>query len=239
VKGRGFVRELQASGASAQAGPPAGEEAGGAIEGGGYLVSAQTAAELRTVDLTKSTMRAGRRALLVARDQASPEDPLARRLAELGIAHDVESGSGWNDMMTESQFSQVPHATLETITAWIAARAREAAAAPAAPSGADRIAALRVFAQEPGGPAIEETPHRFGPRMALFGILGRASPDTTRPVVVLFNAGGRASRRPAPALRGDRTGTGRARVRHVALRPREPRRQRAARRRAREPSLSR
>jgi len=177
VKGRRYVRELQAI---AQCAPQVAADAPGALESAGFVMSAQTRAELSALDLTQHRIQVRDRVLVAGRDDLAAEDPLGAHLGALGIAHDFVRLPGWAGMMAEHQFTVVPDEALRYIVDWVGrplpARHRASNASPAA----ERISLTD---------GIEESICRFGPGASLFGILTRPRADLAAPAIVLFNAG--------------------------------------------------
>lgn len=177
VKGRRYVRELQAI---AQSAAPADAAAGGALESAGFVMSAQTVADIGRLDLT--TIRPQARAVLVAgRDDLAADDSLEPWLASVGIAADFARLPGWAGMMAEHQFTVVPDEALRCIVDWVATPlpAFQRGVAHAAP------VAEEVSLSE----GIRESACRFGEAGGLFGILSRRNADPSAPAIVMFNAG--------------------------------------------------
>lgn len=187
VKGRAFVRELQAVAMAAE--KTSGMK--GALEGAGFIATGETIAQLKTIDLTKCALQARLGVLLLGRDDQLPDPALARHLAESGIACDQKDVPGWAAMIAEPQFSVVPDAALDVLVDWVASRCGEAGAVPAA-RGFDASRSMLSLALEGDNGRrveLEEQLCRFGSDNHLFGVLSRASADRDRPAVVLFNAG--------------------------------------------------
>ena len=189
VKGRAFVRELQAIAMTAERTATTIE---GALECAGFIVTAETIADLQKVDLTKRPVRARRRILLLGRDDQPPEPALLRHLAECAVPFDHENVPGWAGMMLEEQFTVVPDAALDTLTGWVVRNS----ALPSTPSrvrdalDAPRTTLAIAFDDIRGARAnIEERLVRFGSDGHLFGVLSRLPDDRERPAIILLNAG--------------------------------------------------
>jgi alpha-beta hydrolase superfamily lysophospholipase len=133
------------------------------------------------------------RALVLGRDDASPDHALNARLEELGIANEYRRAPGWAGMMAEHQFTVVPDAALDLIVEWLASGVarRFPPAATGTPAGGEPGAGLAfTFRTHDRGEArIEESPCRFGGDGHLFGVLSRPDADASRPAVVVLNAG--------------------------------------------------
>ncbi len=182
VKGRRYVRELQALAASAER---AASDLPGAIESAGFVTTGETLDGLRGLDLAREDLRVRGRVLLAQRDDLAGDPALPARLVACGVPHDVLRLPGWAGMMAEHQFTVVPDAALDAIVAWIA---RQAPARPGrcAPAGGGESGPVAV------APGVEEMACRFGADGHLFGILARptgAAGDDARPAIVLCNAG--------------------------------------------------
>jgi alpha-beta hydrolase superfamily lysophospholipase len=203
INGRRHLREWRAMAASAARSRIEGEP----LEGGGLVLSDETAAAIRAVDLLSCKFRITGRALVMGRDELAPNKALNQRFAELGIANDYASAPGFEGMMAEPQFTEVPVAALGTIVDWVKTNSR--VKAPGAPTGpgegrlqavpqadGDRLRDKRV--DEPrnkplvelrlAGSALRESPCRFGEGQRLFGILTRPA-GRARAAVLMFNAG--------------------------------------------------
>jgi len=184
VKGRGYIRELQAIAMSAQ---PGACPVDGALESAGYIYTAETLDAIRAVDLLPVKPRATAHALVVARDDIAADETLARHLSALGVACDFETAPGWAGMMADHQFSIVPDAALDRIVAWLASRP------PKQTPNRGQTPFIREWKtwSVPGFDlgTVNETLCRFGPDERLFGILARGDPATDRPLVLMFNGG--------------------------------------------------
>ena len=177
VRGKAYVRELQAIAATAErpARPVAGE-----LESAGFVMSAETLESIRQIDLTREPVRVGRRALFVWRDDQSPDHSIEARFSDLGIENDSEVAAGWAGMMAEPHYTDVPEATLGVICGWVERQSLPLNAPATQPPEALKSITL--------GPAMEERICEFGAGGRLFGILttGGGQADTA---VVLPNAG--------------------------------------------------
>lgn len=184
VQGRRYVRELQAIAASAA---QRAADAEGTLESAGFVMSAQTVAGLRAVDLLKERYQVRDRALVVGRDDLAPDESLNAHLAGLGIANDYLRAPGWPGMMADHQFTVVPDAALDSIVEWL--RRATPAAQPAAVAPPAQAMPERATVPVAGNGPVTEELCRFGEEGRLFGILSRAGVDPARPVVLMFNAG--------------------------------------------------
>jgi hypothetical protein len=122
----------------------------GATEGGGYLLSGETVAALKALDLTKLELpdAARRHVLLLARDQISVDDRLTTALEAQGAQVEVSDGPGYSELTDEPHRAAVPHATIALVDAWLARTEGDApepgvtpapAAAPLAPERSESL----------------------------------------------------------------------------------------------------
>jgi alpha/beta superfamily hydrolase len=120
VSGRRYIREqLAIAGVGAGDEPPG----HGYIEGGGFVLSDETAAELKKVDLSTLRYRVRRAALVVERDDLPQEKGLAEALKTHGIDTIVARPPGYAGMMAEPQDTVVPRAAIDGIVEWLSERA--------------------------------------------------------------------------------------------------------------------
>jgi alpha-beta hydrolase superfamily lysophospholipase len=177
VKGRSYVRELQAIAMTARNGPA---ESLDGLESAGFRVASEALDALRRIDLTAGAFPAATRVLLVGRDDFAADGALPRHLAKEGIEHDVITVPGWNAMMADHQFTVVPDEALAAIAGWTMAHSLA------------RPAERRMSGEAPTsrelGAAREELVH-FGADERLFGILTRPESPTGKPAILMLNAG--------------------------------------------------
>lgn len=188
VKGRPYVRELQAIAMSA-ARPSCDLE--GALESAGFVLTAATLEAIRSLDLLQSDFRVAGRVLIAERDDCAPDAALAASLAARGVRHESRPLAGWNGMMAEHQFTLVPDDALEAIVRWLRADAH-APVANARPRREPETTEAMRFAfdtLDARSVEIEEALCRFGADGHLFGVLSRPCERTDRPAIVVFNAG--------------------------------------------------
>jgi len=183
--------------------PPASD---GELEVGGFVLSAETQAELGAVDLSTLALPGGlpRGALLLERDGISVDARLQRAFAAQGVRVEVRAGTGYGEMTSHPQHSQMPESVVTEVMAWLAQGGDGAGApgvhraagvdstAPAVPVGVSESAMLHV-----GDAEIVETPvtipQDFG---NLSGILTTPAESTQTVCIVMLNAG--AMRRIGP-----------------------------------------
>ncbi|HEX3511506.1 MAG TPA: hypothetical protein VHT27_10465 [Solirubrobacteraceae bacterium] len=213
--GRTLVRELRVFANLEESGPaPETASAGdplpeGSVWAGGFLLAADTTAELEaldlaSLDLSESTLR---RVLLLERDGISVDSRLRSHLLASGIEVEVEAGEGYGAMMAKPHYARTPRRVVDTVTEWLGpGRANGSVAAagppvqipgtlPASRNGGSRSGQEWMFV---AGGAVRERALTFEqPFGELFGILAEPTEQPAGDVcAVLLNAG--AIRRVGP-----------------------------------------
>jgi pimeloyl-ACP methyl ester carboxylesterase len=183
LKGRGYVREMQALGMAG--GGDASEESAD-IEAAGFILSAQTAADISKFDAFASQPRC-QRLLIVARNDLSDDRRLIDRFAPCGIDVRQVREPGYADMMAEPHYSKVPEQAIAGIVEWLAATP----AVPLADIGCDHGKIEQTTARFVAGAPLRERILSVGTSPDLFGILTEPDdkPADDLPLVVLLNAG--------------------------------------------------
>ncbi|HEY2628663.1 MAG TPA: alpha/beta fold hydrolase [Usitatibacter sp.] len=184
IKGRPYVRELQAIALSAQ-------RAGaidGALESAGSIVSDETLAALREVNLLEIPLKA-RRVLIAGRDDQAPDRSLNDFLTAQHVPNEYRRLPGWDAMMAEHQLTVVPDAALESIVEWVAREPVTAGHSSPATATAARTEISIPFETHAGTALVEERLCAFGKNSHLLGVLSRSTSAVDRPAIVIFNAG--------------------------------------------------
>jgi pimeloyl-ACP methyl ester carboxylesterase len=91
----------------------------GWLQCGGYVLSANTIAELSTLRAHGAQVGRLRRALLLEQDGASVDATLAANLRQAGVAVDTLPGPGYAAMLDSPELSIVPDTTIATVAAWL------------------------------------------------------------------------------------------------------------------------
>jgi alpha-beta hydrolase superfamily lysophospholipase len=223
AQGRTLVRELRAFSALEVAyipdpGQPEPGQGPGPLEDGalvanGYLMSAETAAELERLDLGELSRgsRVPRRVLLLGRDGLKVDDSLREALKSGDAAVMVADGPGYAAMMVEPQDARPPTAVFELVDSWLAEGEADGEAYAGAPDTATlpqdagetpHATAAHASAREDmkllrSSVELRETPvHIEGSDGPLFGILTEPLGERSELCAVLVNAG--AQRRTGP-----------------------------------------
>jgi pimeloyl-ACP methyl ester carboxylesterase len=185
VRARTYVREREALGKIAGAKRPEGADY---LEAGGFILSDETAADLKAIDLTRLDYQLSGNVLVVERDDLGDTTGFPARLNGRGINVSVTTGAGYVEMMDEPHFTVVPHATLEEISEWLAARVPEEQEIAESAASARTPVVRKADDQE--GFGSEELLQIPG-QTPLFGVLTRprGERDRERPLVILSNSG--------------------------------------------------
>ncbi|MBV9469929.1 MAG: alpha/beta hydrolase, partial [Abitibacteriaceae bacterium] len=202
VNGRHYVREMQALALLSDSG---GEQpkpaADGVIESAGFVMSTETAEQLKKVNLLKLKLQV-QQALIIERDDLAEDAAFATKLQEDNIATTYLTVPGYAEMMAEPQFTSVPDIAIDKITGWLKSKLNEETrfTAPALngsrqPQEIEKTSCLR-FSYKPEGVEghgtveLTEQPCDFGSGGKLFGILTYLhQPTTDKPSIVMLNAG--------------------------------------------------
>lgn len=168
----------------------------GALEVGGFLLTEETLAALKALDLTASPLPDGaaRRILLLERGGLGVDDGLRQHLERSGAAVSVVPGPGYDTMMAHPQEARPPLREFEQVSAWL----------PRPPAGERPRAASRIDDREQaqlevGGRAVGERPFAVEqPFGRLAGVLAEPVEGPATPLcAVLLNPG--ALRRIGPS----------------------------------------
>ena len=187
VSGRRYLREIQAIASTADGFIP---DADGGLESAGSELSAETIAALRAVDLLDLTLSVAQRALVVGRDDLTPEQSLSLHFTALGIANDHITVPGFAAMMAEPQFTVVPESAFSSIINWVVKYSESWVELPSVQNV--HLNEQIKFPFQSGHrvtETIEERFCRFGEDEQLFGILSRTTTATDYPAIMFFNAG--------------------------------------------------
>jgi pimeloyl-ACP methyl ester carboxylesterase len=130
-RGRSLLRQMslfarmEAEQRAAAGEPDAPDDAlpDGALAVGGYVLSAETTADLRALDLREPALAnaAARHVLLLEQDGIRVDAGLREGLESAGVKVTVSPARGFGKMMLEPQFSRAPVETFATVSAWLSA----------------------------------------------------------------------------------------------------------------------
>ena len=184
VSGRKYVRELRALSAAGAASFPAAPGGPGDIEPAGFVVTAQTAADLGGIDLLAARPRC-ERVLIVGRDDLPDDGRLRAHLTLTGIPNEQVAAPGYADMMAEPHHTRVPHAAIEVIANWL----RTDDAGEIGPADVENQSTAVIDVADDGRVREQVCTIRAGRR--LFGITSEPPRQAAegRTWVVLLNAG--------------------------------------------------
>jgi alpha-beta hydrolase superfamily lysophospholipase len=200
-RGRAHTRENRAFTRLEQAqrrGPEDTSVPEGGLLTAGFLLTAETLADLDRLDVTAmpAPPRA-RRALLLERDGIAVDKRLYGTLVEAGLDVSTEPGDGFADMlMAEPHETRSANVVLAAVTAWIqqedagtSTSASDGSAVPPAPVALVRTDTNAEMRAE-DGTAIRESPLQFEARAGqLFAVLTEPPTPGAPLCAVLLNAG--------------------------------------------------
>jgi alpha-beta hydrolase superfamily lysophospholipase len=212
AKGRSLVRELRAFSALEVAYIPDPEQPepqqgqkyleDGALVANGYLLSAETVAELERLDLRELAHASSgpRRVLLMGRDGLKVDADLCAALEGTGASVTVADGVGYGAMMVEPQDARPPTAVFELADSWLTAGEADAdapdtATLPQAAGETPHTTATHTSAREDmallgSNTELHEMPVLIeGPDGPLFGVLTEPLGERRDLCAVLMNAG--------------------------------------------------
>ena len=179
ISGRHYLREMRA--VAALAGYKV-ESTAGRLESAGFVYTEQTLRDIQAMDMLALSFDGVRRALIVERDDFGGDPRLGEHLEECAVAHESQRLPGYERMVCESLFTEVPQQAIDAIGNWLQdgaqpARGTVRAAAPAeAAVGAVELDRCR------------EWPLLLGPHK-LFGVWCAPSGETRATLLVLLNSG--------------------------------------------------
>ena len=169
----------------------------GAQEAGGFLLSAETCAAIGALDATAAPLpgAAGRRALLLSREDITVDARLERALREGGVDVQVAPGPGWAAMLDAPHLAAPPLEVLATTSAWLAEAPQVASALERADAPAPAVAVSDALEL---GTVLERPLHVETPRGRVFAVLAEPAADVplAGATAILLNAG--AERRIGP-----------------------------------------
>jgi pimeloyl-ACP methyl ester carboxylesterase len=205
-RGRQFLRELrmfeamlaarvyeapeETDGDRPAAAPKVENRDDGSMESAGFVLSAESVAAIRAIDLATLTEGggAGRRALVLDRDGMELEDRLTTALKAWGAELEKAPGPGFWQMMAAPYESVAPEEAIATVAGWLD-RAPAAPVTPAPESVAPEHHEIRVHWD--GVPLIERpiaVTHASG-RLLAVTTEPLTPPQDPRPTLVLVNSG--------------------------------------------------
>jgi pimeloyl-ACP methyl ester carboxylesterase len=188
--GRAYVRELRAFRSLRQTELSPGDPGSdGTEEFAGHLFDTTTLYDLASVDLHALQTRVASRALVAPRAHREVGVlRLVQHLESVGVQAVQAQLDGYDGMLQDPQFTQVPHGALDAIVSWLEG---VYAASPSAvsPPWSPRRA---LFTTGAHGRRVREEAQTFGSDGRLVGILTEPegiTPAPSRPAVLFLNVG--------------------------------------------------
>ena len=186
ISGRQYIRELKAAATATNDNAEATDST--ILESGGFLITADTEAEVRALNLLDKPVAVKRGALVVARDDLSPNTDMQNALSARGIAADQLALPGYADMMARLELNVVPHQAITGIVSWV--KDHSDASPPTASAVTAAPASRLLIPAQDGAGALTETVCHFGADQHLFGILTHSGEQPQgKPTVLLLNSG--------------------------------------------------
>jgi pimeloyl-ACP methyl ester carboxylesterase len=183
AQGRAYLRELAAWTAMTQ--PTflvkASDGPEGGLMAGGFVLSAATADEIKSINLFKAQLPSGLKTLLVERSGHPGDQKLAGHFTETGLSVETLPFEGYADYVSDPTLSVPPVQTLERIVAWMKASFPADQLEPA--PGAECTAVSHPL------PDVVEEALRFGPDKMFFGVLATPLGKETKTAVIILNSG--------------------------------------------------
>ncbi|MBX3231222.1 MAG: GNAT family N-acetyltransferase [Labilithrix sp.] len=161
--------------------------ADGDEESGGFLLTKETLADLKKLDLAKIDKRPAGRVLVLGRDDVPDDDKVARAFEALGAVTTYEKPAGYAEMMVAPHKSVFPEQVWNRFRDWLGeakpALLESPRARPATTARKEGIVA----------PGVREESIRFGVADALFGILCEPIDQELsrgKPLIIFTNTAG-------------------------------------------------
>ncbi len=174
--GRRYTREMRA--VAALAGYKV-ESCPGQLESAGFVYTDETLRDIQAVDLLAQPFAGVRRALVVERDDLRGDERLTEHLRSCGVDTTTQRQPGYERMVCESLFTEVPQAAIDAIGDWLDAGSATARhALPPRPRLADAIELDDAI----------ERPLRVGAQ-GLFGVLCAPRGGARGALLVMLNSG--------------------------------------------------
>lgn len=165
------------------------------LEVGGFLLTAQTLAELDALDLAALALprELPRGALLLERDGMGVDERLAAALRDQGVNTTIAPGAGYGQMTSHPQQARAPEAVIDRVQAWLDGQATEGQRMMQPPWPAQLSAEIETA----DGTWVRETPVEVvHESVTLAGVLAVPEDDPRELCVVFLNSG--AVRRVGP-----------------------------------------
>jgi alpha-beta hydrolase superfamily lysophospholipase len=146
----------------------------------GFLLSAETAADLEALRLTELDLprRSDRRVLLLSRDGSAPDGSLQERLERSGASVTVQASDEYRALMLHPQEAQVPVQAIATTIGWLGSEAPPAVRRRRITSERGRALERDCIELIWEGGTVRETLLRVeGPSGTMFGVLSEGAED--------------------------------------------------------------
>ena len=196
IQGRHYLREMKFLQSSA--GKSSESELNSPdIEGAGFVISAQTSAQIAKIKL-KNIVPKNTNILFVARDDLNDDLSLVEQWQQLGLTADYIRMTGFAEFLGPPHSTKVPFETINEIVTWTKAhnntQGEPTETRSCALSTAARIAKENYLSNDDNEEfsTVREKIVKFGNNESLFGILTEPeieNVNSARPTVILLNSG--------------------------------------------------
>lgn len=191
LSGRAYLRELRALSAAAASREPAAEAPpSDDLESGGFLLSAETCADLAGLDHERPSLAPAPSMLFVNRNDMPERTRVLEQYASLVIALEHHRLPGYAELMLDPHRSEVPEEMVDAVDAWFG-RLPNLLPRPAASAGGAGSSPLQARSAVAGSAIQEQAvsiPTASG--QSQFAVLALPSSGAARHGLVLPNAGG-------------------------------------------------
>ncbi|MCX7304374.1 MAG: alpha/beta fold hydrolase [Hyphomicrobiales bacterium] len=152
----------------------------GGLMAGGFVLSAASTSEIRSLDLAKDWKPRAQEILLAARADHFGDAKLTGALEANGVPHDVIPFDNYSDYVSDPTLNAVPTSLIEGVVAWCIAKfgSERRTNPPDAPLPATLEDA-----------AFKQTMIRFGPDRILFGALTEPTGKRAKTALLFLNSG--------------------------------------------------
>lgn len=184
IKGRAYVREMQAL--EKLASHSSGENPD-LIDSGGFIVTDNTAKELKELNLLKQEYHVNENILVIERDDLHKNEKLLSAIEKNNIS-DIEHHhmTGYIEMMEEPQFTVVPDLTINKIIDWLNTDSNN----KALKETKFNQSTCKLITNKPNSEIVEQI--CYDSKNKLMGILSYHShlnKDKSKPLIILTNSG--------------------------------------------------
>lgn len=187
ASGRRYVREQQAIAQSTQRDE---RVPNALIEAAGFILTPQTQASLKVVNLLDASVKVKGGALLIQRDDLEEDNTLRDHLFAQGISVDSILCTGYLEMMAQPVNTKVPQIAIDATVNWLAKHCAKRAQQLVIPTTLKVELSYDFTATDGKQTALTDYVCRFGEGDSLFGIHTKpVACQAQLPTIVMLNSG--------------------------------------------------